>query len=212
MPASSHFRKLLKADSNAALPTTEDAVDALFDLYCVRPDARPARSARSSKPTADRLELAAAILWLHTHVNDPGPALDSLPFAMQEKLAECFVTDFVIFAGDSKWQSKLSNFFKFAAPSGSTPQKRAAQSAGARASAGFGGSLGAASDHRVDKGVPPGRDDDQDSEVEGGGSASADLSGGPDFASTGFGPATPARPGPVGPTMEARRSTRSLRR
>ena len=185
MPASNHFRKLLKADSSAALPTTEDAVDALFDSYRVRPDARPARSVRSSKPTADRLELAAAILWFHTHVNDPGPALDSLPFDMKEKLVECFVPDFVIFAGDPKWQAKLSSFFKFAAPSDSTPQKRAARSARAQASAGD--SLGAASDQRVDKGVPSGRDDDLDSEVEGSRGASADLSGGPDFASTGFG-------------------------
>ena len=176
MPASNHFRKLLKADSSAALPSTDDAVDALFDSYRVRPDARPARSVRSSKPTADRLELAAAILWFHTHVNDPGPALDSLPFDMKEKLVECFVPDFVEFSADPKWPAKLSSFFKFAAPSDSTPQKRAAWSARAQASAGD--SLGAAS----------GRDDDLDSEVEGSGGASADLSGGPDFASTGFGP------------------------
>ena len=113
MPASNHFRKLLKAHSSAALPTTEDAVDALFDLYCLRPGARPARSVRSSKPTADRLDLSAAILWFHTHVNDPGPALDRLPYDMQEKLVECFVPDFAIFAGDPKWQAKLSSFFKF---------------------------------------------------------------------------------------------------
>ena len=81
---------------------------------------------------------------------------------------ECFVPDFVSFAGDPKWQSKLSSFFKFAAPSDSTPQKRAARSARAQASAGD--SLGAASDKRVDKGVPSGREDDLD------------------FASTGFGP------------------------
>jgi hypothetical protein len=186
MPASNHFRKLLKADSSAALPTTEDAVDALFDSYRVRRDARPARSVRSSKPTADRLELSAAILWFHTHVNDPGPALDGLPFEMKEKLVECFVPDFVDFAGDPKWPTKLSSFFKFATPSDSTPQKRAARSARAQASAG--NSLGAASDHRVNKGVPSGWDDDLDSEVEGIGGASADLSGGPDFASTGFGP------------------------
>ena len=113
MPASNHFRKLLKADFSAALPSTDDAVDALFDSYRVRPDARPVRSARSSKPTADRLELFAAILWFHTHVNDPGPALDSLPYDMKEKLVECFVPDFVEFSGDPKWQAKLSSFFKF---------------------------------------------------------------------------------------------------
>ena len=204
MPASNHFRKLLKADSSAALPSTDDAVDALFDSYRVRPDARPARSVRSSKPTADRLELAAAILWFHTHVNDPGPALDSLPFDMKEKLVECFVPDFVDFASDSKWQVKLSSFFKFASPSDSTPQKRAARSARAQASAGD--SLGAASDHRVDKGVPSSRDDDQGSEVEGSRGASADLSGAPTSPLRGSGPATLTQTG------LARRSTRSLRR
>ena len=96
------------------------------------------------------------------------------------------VPDFVDFSGNSKGQAKLSSFFKFAAPSDSTPQKRAARSARAQALAGD--SLGAASDHRVHKGVPSGREDDLDSEVEGSGGASADLSGGPDFASTGFGP------------------------
>lgn len=59
---------------------SEDVVVALFNLYHVRLDARPARGARSSKPTADRLELAAAILCFKLHANDPGPVLDSLPF------------------------------------------------------------------------------------------------------------------------------------
>ncbi len=135
MSSNTAFRRLLKSESSAALPATEDAVDELFDLYQVRPEARPERGRRNSKPTPERLELAAAILWFHTHVNDPVAALDRLSFEMQEKLAECFVKDFAIFANDSKWQSKLSSYLKFAAPSGSTPQKCAAQPARGRASA-----------------------------------------------------------------------------
>ena len=63
MPTNNVFRKLLKADSSAELPASEDAVEALFDLYRVRPEARPARGPKSSRPTTERLELAAAILW-----------------------------------------------------------------------------------------------------------------------------------------------------
>ncbi len=110
-------------------------MDELFDLYVVRPDARPERGSRNSKPAPERLELAAAILWFHTHVNDPVAALDPISYEMREKLAECFVPDFTVFVGDPKWQSKLSSYLKFAAPSGSTPQKRAAQPARGRASA-----------------------------------------------------------------------------
>jgi hypothetical protein len=79
MPTNNVFHKLLKADSSAELPASEDAVEALFDLYRVRPEARPARGPKSSRPTTERLELAAAILWFHTHVNDPEPALSRLP-------------------------------------------------------------------------------------------------------------------------------------
>jgi len=135
MSSNTTFRRLLKSESSAALPATEDAVDELFDLYLVRPEARPERGSRNSKPTTERLELAAAILWFHTHVNDPVAALDRLSFEMQEKLAECFVKDFAVFASDPKWQSKLSSHLKFAAPSGSTPQKCAAQPARVRARA-----------------------------------------------------------------------------
>jgi hypothetical protein len=49
-------------------------VDELFDLYIVRPDARPERGSRDSKPAPERLELAAAILWFHTHVRPPIPS------------------------------------------------------------------------------------------------------------------------------------------
>ena len=135
MSSNTAFRRLLRSESSAALPATEDAVDELFDLYLVRPEARPERGSRNSKPTTERLELAAAILWFHTHVNDPVAALDRLSFEMQEKLAECVVKDFAVFANDSTWQSKLSSYLKFAAPSGSTPQKRAAQPARGRARA-----------------------------------------------------------------------------
>jgi hypothetical protein len=135
MSSNTAFRKLLKSESSAALPATEDAVVELSDLYVVRPEARPERGSRNSKPTPERLELAAAILWFNTHVSDPVAALVRLSFEMQEKLAECFVKVFAAFAGDSKWQSKLSSYLKFAAPSGSTPQKRAAQPARGRARA-----------------------------------------------------------------------------
>ena len=135
MSSNTAFRKLLKSESSAALPATEDAVVELFDLYVVRPEARPERGSRNSKPTPERLELAAAILWFNTHVSDPVAALVRLSFEMQEKLAECFVKDFAAFSGDSKWQSKLSSYLKFAAPSGSTPQKCAAQPARGRARA-----------------------------------------------------------------------------
>ena len=66
MSSNSVFRKLLKTESSAALPVTEDDVDALFDSYQVRPEARPGRSNRNLNPSAERRELAAAILWLHT--------------------------------------------------------------------------------------------------------------------------------------------------
>ncbi len=46
--------------------------------------------------------------------------------------------------------------------------------------------MGAVTDQRVDKGVPLGQSDDQDSEVEGSGSAAAALSGGPDFSALGL--------------------------
>ena len=109
MPTNNVFRKLLKADSSAELPASEDAVEALFDLYRVRPEARPARGPKSSRPTTERLELAAAILWFHTHVNDPEPALSRLPdHDARARLAECFVEDFAIFSGESKWPSKLA--------------------------------------------------------------------------------------------------------
>ena len=91
MSSNTAFRKLLKSESSAALPATEDAVVELFDLYVVRPEARPERGSRNSKPTPERLELAAAILWFNTHVSDPVAALVRLSFEMQEKLAECFV-------------------------------------------------------------------------------------------------------------------------
>ncbi len=48
MSSNTVFRKLLKSESSAALPATEDAVDELFDLYVVRPDARPERGSRNS--------------------------------------------------------------------------------------------------------------------------------------------------------------------
>ena len=185
MPTNNVFRKLLKADSSAELPASEDAVEALFDLYRVRPEARPARGPKSSRPTTERLELAAAILWFHTHVNDPEPALSRLPdYDARACLAECFVEDFAIFSGDSKWPSKLASFFKFAAPSGSTPQKRAARPARGGASA---------SGQRVDKGVPSGRSDDQDSDIEGSVSSSA-VSGRPDSFAMGLGPSDSGPP------------------
>ena len=84
---------------------------------------------------AQRQELAAAVLWFHTHVNDPVPALDRLSFESQELLAECFVEDFVVYAGDPIWRVKLSCFLKFTAASGSTPKKRAALSHAPAASA-----------------------------------------------------------------------------
>ena len=44
------------------------------------------------------------------------------------------VPDFAIFAGDPGKHKRLAVFFKFAAPSDSTPQKRAAPAALAQAS------------------------------------------------------------------------------
>jgi hypothetical protein len=69
--------------------------------------------------------LAAAVLWFHTHVNEPEPALTRLPFEMQELLGECFVQDFAYFIGENhNWPSKLAHFLKWAAPTDSTPQRR----------------------------------------------------------------------------------------
>jgi len=57
----------LRRDSTQKLPTTEDGIDALFALYRVLPGSIPDRSSRNMKPAPARLELAAAILWFHTH-------------------------------------------------------------------------------------------------------------------------------------------------
>ena len=53
---------------------------------------------------AQRQELAAAVLWFHTHVIDPVPALDRLSFESQEPLAECFVQDLVVYMSDANWR------------------------------------------------------------------------------------------------------------
>ena len=194
MPASpTTFRRLLKAESTAAMPTTEREVDALFDTYHVRPD-HDARKVRgtNSKPSSERLELAAAVLWFHTHVNDPVPALTRLPFEMQELLSKCFVPDFAFFKGESpNWPSKLACFLKFAAPSDSTPQRRApparrganARQAGAPST---GGSSGPAAGP-VDKGVPHSAVPtlDHDSDVEQGGGGGSVLSDDPDLSGSG---------------------------
>ena len=189
-PSSTAFRRLLRAESTAAMPTTEKEVDALFDTYHVRldHDARKSKGT-NSKPTSERLELAAAVLWFHTHVNDPVPALTRLSFEMQELLGECFVPDFALFKGESpNWPSKLACFLKFAAPSDSTPQRRAppakrgsnAQQDGASPA---GGSSGPAAG-RVDKGVPQSTASmlDHDSDVEQGGGGGSVLSDDPDFS------------------------------
>ncbi len=89
----------------------------------------------NAKPAPARLELATGILWLHTHVNEPAPALDRLSYDQQTLVTECFLPEFSIFAGDCKWRAKLASGFKFATPSDSTPQKRPA-AARARAAAG----------------------------------------------------------------------------
>ena len=139
-PSSIAFRRLLRAESTAAMPTTEKEVDALFDAYRVRldHDARKSKGT-NSKPTSERLELAAAVLWFHTHVNDPVPALTRLSFEMQELLGECFVPDFALFKGESpNWPSKLVCFLKFAAPADSTPQRRASCQTGRECPAGGG--------------------------------------------------------------------------
>jgi hypothetical protein len=52
----------------------EDDVDALFDSNQVRPEARSGRGIRNLNPAAERLELAAAVLWFHTHANERVPA------------------------------------------------------------------------------------------------------------------------------------------
>ena len=187
MPNNSTFRRLLKAESEAVLPENDDGLDELFASYQVRPDAIPQRGRRSA-PSRDRLELAAAILWLHTHVNAAPAALDRLPYDMQVLLVECFVQDFSIFAGNSGWQTRLAGFFKFAAPPNSTPPARVAPG---RARAGAGpsrrphriasvGSSPSPAGRRVDKGVPSGSTADDDSEIEGGDDDSPILSGGPD--------------------------------
>ncbi len=197
MSSSSVFSKLLKAESTAVLPSSEDELDALFETYRVRANAIPARGKSNSKPKRERLDLAAGILWFHTHVNDPAPALERLAPEQRILLVECFAVDYAIFAGDPKWPSKLSGFFKFAAPSDSTPTKRAAP---ARARPAMGAPpppepppasstspvLGAPGG-RVDKGVSSGPAADGDKEVEGGGDAASVLSGGPDFSAMGGG-------------------------
>ena len=187
MPYTSTFRRLLKAESEAALPEDDDGLDALFASYQVRPDAIPQRGRRAA-PSRERLELAAAILWLHTHVNAAPAALDRIPYEMQVLLAECFVADFSLFADKPGWQARLAGFFKFAAPPNTTPPARIAPG---RARAGAGpsrrarrsapaGSSPSSAGRRVDKGVPSGSTADDDSEIEGGDDGSPDLSGGPD--------------------------------
>ena len=119
--ASNMFRKLLMTESSATLPTTDAALDALFIKYRVRPEAYSAPGVTRTQ----RQELAAAILWFHTHVHDPAPALDRLPFEGQELLAECFVQDFAAdLQSDPNWRVRLSFFLKAATASGSTPVKR----------------------------------------------------------------------------------------
>ena len=128
------------------------------------------------KPAPARLELAAAILWFHTHVNDPGPALDSLDFDSRSLLAELFVEDFAIFGGQSDWQTKLACFLKVVAPPNSTPQKRTAPPRSPRRSASARTSSPLPPDdpgrdsvsNQVDKGVPSASAAGGDSEVEGG--------------------------------------------
>ena len=185
MPCTSTFRRLLKAESEAALPEDDDGLDALFASYQVRPDAIPQRGRRAA-PSRERLELAAAILWLHTHVNAAPAALNRIPYEMQVLLAECFVADFSLFADKPGWQARLAGFFKFAAPPNSTPPARiapgraragAGPSRRARRSASAGSSPSSAG-RRVDKGVPSGSTADDDSEIEGGDDGSPDLSGG----------------------------------
>ena len=79
------------------LPSSDAELDALFANYRVRPEAHSA----AGVTRAQRQELAAAVLWFHTHVHDPVPALDRLSFESQELLAECFVQDFALFASGS---------------------------------------------------------------------------------------------------------------
>jgi hypothetical protein len=114
MPSnSSFFRRFLRAESTAAMPATEEEVDELFKKYHIRSDhdACRTKSKNNWKPTSARLELAAAVLWFHTHVNEPEPALTRLPFEMQELLGECFVPDFAYFKGENhNWPSKLAHF------------------------------------------------------------------------------------------------------
>jgi hypothetical protein len=200
MTVPSVFRKLLKAESTAILPSSEDELDVLFATYRVRAEAIPARNRANLKPSRERLELAAGILWFHTHVNDPAPALERLPPDQRILLVECFDADYSLFAGDPKWPSKLAGFFKFAAPSDSTPTKRAAPARsrpapGALAppeapSTSSTGPAPGVPGRRVDKGVSLGPAADCDSEVEGGSDAASVLSGGPDFSALGDVPAS----------------------
>jgi hypothetical protein len=128
MPSNpSFFRLLLRAESIAAMPTTEEEVDKLFNKYhiCSDHDASQTKSKKNSKPTPARLELAAAVLWFHTHVNEPEPALTNLQFEMQELLGECFVQDFAYFKGENHNKpSKLAHFLEWAAHTDSTSQRR----------------------------------------------------------------------------------------
>lgn len=200
--SSTRFRKLLQADSSSALPNSDDDIEALFNLYQVRQDARPDPCPNSTRPTLARLELAAALLWFHTHVNDPAPALDRLSPAEQKDFASLFVPDVDSFTRDPKWQSKLAHFFKFTLPSGSTPRKRAARPSRARPSGGAAATGEQTSATRVGKGVPSSMMDDENAGSEqdddGDEQSVSSVSGEPDFSAGGGAGAGPSARGGSG--------------
>ena len=103
MSSTSTFRRLLKAESEAVLPEVDVGLDALFASSKVRPDAITQRGRR---PARARLELADAVLWSRSHVNQPedGSHTSSL-------LVECalfWIAPF--FASEAGWQSRLAGY------------------------------------------------------------------------------------------------------
>jgi hypothetical protein len=94
MTVPSVFRKLLNAESTATLPSSDDELDVLLATYRVRAEAVPAKYRANLKPIRERLEPATGILWFHTHVNDPAPALERLPSEQRILLVQCFDEDY----------------------------------------------------------------------------------------------------------------------
>ena len=98
MSSTSTFRRLLKAESEAVLPEVDVGLDALFASSKVRPDAITQRGRR---PARARLELADAVLWSRSHVNQPEAAFERLSYIIPPRGVR-FVPDCSIFRQRSR--------------------------------------------------------------------------------------------------------------